>query len=53
MGNKCELEPSEIVARGQIKSDSQKRKSPKEGEGDSKRKVSKRKRMYLHWKLNK
>jgi hypothetical protein len=30
MRNKCELEPSEIVARGQITSDSHKKKSPKE-----------------------
>jgi hypothetical protein len=34
MRNKCELEPSEIVAHSQITSDSHKKESPKEREGD-------------------
>jgi hypothetical protein len=33
MRNKCELEPSEIVAHGQITSDSYKKESPKRGGG--------------------
>jgi hypothetical protein len=31
MCNKCEIKPSEIVAHGQITSDSFKKESPKEG----------------------
>ena len=34
MRNKCELEPSEIVAHGQITSDPYKKKSPKDEGGD-------------------
>jgi len=33
MRNKCELEPSEIVAHGQITSDPYKKKSPKDEGG--------------------